>query len=116
MKATASTGRPNRYAICTSNDNGGHRASPIVEGPIMRLVCFLFLVLFLAAVGLFAYYNQQDVTLQILNWDITASLAAVIGVAYLLGMLSGWSVWGMLRRSLREVSDFTQERLTAARH
>ena len=73
------------------------------------------LLLFLAAVGLFAYYNQQDVTLKFFNWDITASLAAVIGVAYVLGMLSGWSVWGMLRRSLREVSDFAEERLTTAR-
>jgi hypothetical protein len=87
-----------------------------LEGTIMRLLCFLFLVLFLAAIGLFAYYNQQDMTLEIFNWSITASVAAVIGVAYLLGMLSGWSVWGMLRRSLREVSTYAQEHLTAARH
>jgi predicted ribosomally synthesized peptide with SipW-like signal peptide len=81
----------------------------------MRFLCFVFLVLFLAAVGVFAYFNQQDVTLQVFNWTVTASVALVIGVAYLLGMLSGWTVYGMLRRSLREVSNYAQENLTTAR-
>jgi uncharacterized integral membrane protein len=81
----------------------------------MRFLCFLFLVLFLGTVGLFAYFNQQEVTLHVFDWSMTASLAAVIGAAYVLGMLSGWTVWGMLRRSLREVSGYARETLTAAK-
>jgi hypothetical protein len=81
----------------------------------MRFLCFVFLVLFAGAVAAFAYYNQQELTLQFLDWTITSSVATVIGVAYLLGMLSGWSVWGILRRSLREVSGFAEERLAAGR-
>ena len=71
----------------------------------MRFICFLFLVVFAGAVGAFAYFNQSEVTLRFLDWSKTASLAQVIGAAYGLGMLSGWTVVGMLRRSLRRVAD-----------
>jgi 4-hydroxybenzoate polyprenyltransferase len=82
----------------------------------MRFLSFLFLMLFAGAVAAFAYYNQQEWTLQIPIWkSITAPGAVVIGVAYVLGMLSGWSVWGMLRRSLRNVSDYAGEKLASGR-
>jgi hypothetical protein len=81
----------------------------------MRFLCFLFLVLFAGAVGAFAYFNQQDLTLRFFDWTIDAPVAAVLGITYLLGMLSGWSVLGMVRRSLRAVSDFARERPAVAR-
>ncbi len=71
----------------------------------MRFVCFLFLLVFSGAVGAFAYYNQHDVTLRFLNWTATHSIAAVVGAAYGLGMLSGWTVVGMLRRSINRVTE-----------
>ncbi len=71
----------------------------------MRLVYFLFLVLFAGAVGAFAYFNSQEVELRFVEWRGTYSLAAVIGVAFGLGMVSGWSIVGMLRRSLRRVTE-----------
>lgn len=71
----------------------------------MRLLCFLFLVVFAGAVGGFAYYNQDEVTVRFLNWSTTASLAHLAAVAYGLGMLSGWTVVGMLRRSIRRVTE-----------
>jgi predicted ribosomally synthesized peptide with SipW-like signal peptide len=70
----------------------------------MRFLCFLFLVLFAGAVGTLAYWNQQEVTLRFLNWSGPFMLPLVIGAAYLLGMLSGWTVVGMLRRSIRRVT------------
>lgn len=69
----------------------------------MKLLCFLFLVVFAGAVALFAWQNQQDITLSFLYWTETTNIAAVIGVAYGLGMLSGWTVVGMLRRSANTV-------------
>jgi hypothetical protein len=45
------------------------------------------------------------VKLTFLNWELTHSLALVIGAAYLLGMLSGWTVVGMLRRSFSRASE-----------
>jgi hypothetical protein len=55
----------------------------------MRALYVLFLVAFAGAVGAFAYYNRQEVSLRFLDWSMSASLAAVAGVAYLLGMLTG---------------------------
>jgi hypothetical protein len=71
----------------------------------MRFFYLLFLLVFLAAVGGFAYYNQQEITLQFWNWSIRGTIAAVLGAAYLLGMLSGWTVVGLLRRSLKKVTE-----------
>ena len=73
----------------------------------MRFLCFLFLVAFAGAVGAFAYFNREPVALRLFEWSATYSLAAVAGAAYLLGMLSGWSVVGMLRRSLSRVTEPT---------
>jgi uncharacterized integral membrane protein len=71
----------------------------------MRVVYVIALLLFLGVVGLFAYQNQEMVTLKFLEQDIIWPLAAVIGVVYVLGMLSGWSVVGFLRRSWHEVAE-----------
>jgi hypothetical protein len=82
----------------------------------MRFLCFLFLVAFAGAVGLFAYENQQSITLKFYNWEVTATVAAVIGAAFGLGMLSGWSIVGMLRRSIHRLTDAEQrERMAAGR-
>jgi hypothetical protein len=66
----------------------------------MRLLCFLFL----AAVGVLAYQNQQDVDLTVFNQAFTVNVPALIGLTYLAGMLSGWTVVGMLRRSFHRVT------------
>ena len=71
----------------------------------MRFLCFLFLVVLAGTVGVFAWQNLQEVTVGFFDWNVTASLAAVIGLAYLLGMLSGWSVIGMVRRSIHRITD-----------
>jgi lipopolysaccharide assembly protein A len=70
----------------------------------MRFLCLLLLLAFVAVVVLFAWQNQQDVTVTFWNWTVTASVAAVAGACYLLGMLSGWTVVGVLRRSFNRAS------------
>ena len=70
----------------------------------MRFLYFLFLLLFAGAVAALAYMNQQEVALRVLNWSGTFSLPLVIGAAYGLGMLSGWTVVGMVRRSIRRIT------------
>lgn len=69
----------------------------------MRALCLLFLVGFLALLGIFAYQNQGDVTLTFWDRSITASMPLVMGAIYLLGMVSGWTVVGMLRNSVSRV-------------
>ena len=76
----------------------------------MRFLYFLFLLVFAGAVGAFAYFNREPVSLRLFEWSANYSLAAVVGVAYLLGMFSGWSVVGMLRRSLSRVTEPSHRR------
>ena len=71
----------------------------------MRFLYFLFLVVFAAAVAAFAWFNNEVVSIRFFDWSMTAHLAAVVGIAYGLGMLSGWSVVGMVRRSFDRVTD-----------
>ena len=61
----------------------------------MRFLCFLFLLAFAGAVGLFAYQNQQEVTITFWEWSVTLGLPLVAGACYLLGMFSGWTIVGM---------------------
>lgn len=70
----------------------------------MRFICFLFLIAFAGAVVLFAYQNQHEITVTFGEWQITASVALFSAVIFLLGMFSGWSIVGMIRRSIHGVT------------
>ena len=80
----------------------------------MRLFCLILLVVVIGAIVAFATQNQQQVTLDFFNYKMTASVAAVIGATYLLGMLSGWTVVGLLRRSFERVTTFDEQQRQAA--
>ena len=71
----------------------------------MRLCYFLFLLAVTGAAGLLAYENQNEVTLTIFNNRVTTSVPILVGVTYLAGMLSGWTVVGILRRSLNRITE-----------
>ena len=71
----------------------------------MRIVYFIILLTFLGAVGIFAWQNQETITLLYLDRSVACPLALLIGIVYVLGMLSGWTVVGVVRRSLRRVSE-----------
>jgi lipopolysaccharide assembly protein A len=70
----------------------------------MRWFFFLVLLVLAAAVAVFAVQNQEAVTIQFLDWSVSHSLAIIVGVVYLAGMISGWTVVGIVRRSLRRVT------------
>jgi uncharacterized integral membrane protein len=63
------------------------------------------LVILVGAIAIFAYQNSDPVNVLFLKWGMSTTLAAVAGVGYLLGMLSGWSVVGLFRRSLNRVTE-----------
>jgi len=69
----------------------------------MRLFYFLFLLVFAGAAAILAYENQHDVALTVFNKAVTTNIPILVGLTYLAGMLSGWTVIGMLRRSLNRV-------------
>ncbi|HEV3302261.1 MAG TPA: lipopolysaccharide assembly protein LapA domain-containing protein [Planctomycetaceae bacterium] len=70
----------------------------------MRILYGFILLVLLAAIGVFALQNRGDVTLNYLDRTLTTSLAILIGATYLLGMITGWTVLGFLRRSIHRVS------------
>jgi uncharacterized integral membrane protein len=71
----------------------------------MRVIYVLILLVLLAAVGLFVLQNGETITLQYLDRTVSCPPSVLIGIVYVLGMLSGWTVIGFVQRSLRRVSE-----------
>jgi uncharacterized integral membrane protein len=71
----------------------------------MRFVYLVILLLALGALAVFAVQNHETVSLQYFEWSVTCTMPLMIGVVYLLGMVSGWTFIGMLRHSLRRVTE-----------
>lgn len=80
----------------------------------MRFLCLAILLAVGAVVLVFALENQQEVTLTFFNYSRTVNVAQLIGVVYALGMVSGWTVVGILRRSFARVVQFPESRQRAA--
>ena len=71
----------------------------------MRVIYCIVLLLLLGAIGVFAYQNRDAVTIHYINESISIPLAVLIGGVYLAGMLTGWTVVGVLRRSIERVAE-----------
>jgi putative membrane protein len=71
----------------------------------MRVVYFLILLLALAAVVIFAVQNNETVTLQYLDRSVTCTLSLFVAMVYVVGMVSGWTVIGLLRHSLLRATE-----------
>jgi uncharacterized membrane protein YciS (DUF1049 family) len=71
----------------------------------MRLICLLILVVAVVAVVLFAMENTQEVELHFWQYTYTTTIAKLVGAAYVLGMISGWTIVGVLRRSWNRVTE-----------
>jgi lipopolysaccharide assembly protein A len=76
----------------------------------MRAFYALILLIFIAAVAVFAVQNNEEVTLRYLDRSAPLRLSLLVGAAYILGMLSGWTVVGIFRRSLQRVTERPRER------
>ncbi len=71
----------------------------------MRVFYFLVLMLLFAAIGIFALQNRETITIQYLDRSVASPLALLIVIVYVVGMVSGGTVVGFVRRSLRRVSE-----------
>ena len=67
----------------------------------MRWVHFTVIGLFAVATILFAIQNFQIVTMSFLGFSVRAPLAVLVAIVYVLGMVTGGSLWALLRRSIR---------------
>lgn len=66
----------------------------------MRWLHYAVIVVFVAAMLIFAVQNFQSVTMAFLGFSVRMPLALLAIVIYLLGMATGGSLWTLLRRSL----------------
>ena len=78
----------------------------------MRFVYFLFLLVFVAVIAIFVVENREEVPLKfsVPFTDFSrelgpAPLSLVLVGAYFLGMLSGWTVVGFVKRSFERVTE-----------
>lgn len=65
----------------------------------MRWVHLAIIVLFVAAVVVFAVQNLETVTISFFRLNVSAPLALLTVVVYLLGAATGGSLFALLRRS-----------------
>jgi putative membrane protein len=76
----------------------------------MRLFYLLVLLAIVITLAIFAVQNDETVTLHFFKWSVASPMSLLIGCVYLLGMLSGWTVVGFLKRSLQRVTDRSESR------
>jgi uncharacterized integral membrane protein len=67
----------------------------------MRWVYLILIIVFVAAMVIFAFQNLDIVTVSFLSFRVSAPLALLVAVFYLLGAITGGSLFGLLRRSYR---------------
>jgi lipopolysaccharide assembly protein A len=78
-------------------------------GEKMRILYLVILLVLLGATTVFALQNQEPITIHYLDRGVTAPLSVLIGGVYFVGMLTGWTVVGIVRRSLRRISERVPE-------
>lgn len=76
----------------------------------MRVLSFLFLIVFVAAIVVFSIQNNFKIRVNLFGWDFEGAFPLLAAAVYVLGMLTGWAVIGMLRRSWRRVAENTERR------
>lgn len=71
----------------------------------MRLLSGLFLITLVAGVGYLAYVNNRTTELDAWTYRMDVSLPLLVGVVYVLGMVSGWWMVGLMKRSWQRVTE-----------
>ena len=66
----------------------------------MRWLYLAIVLVFVAALIIFVFQNTQSVDISFLALGVTLPLAVLVFVVYVLGALSGGSLYALLRRSV----------------
>ena len=67
----------------------------------MRWIHMTVVVLFAAAMIIFAVQNRASVTMSFLEFSVRAPLAILAAIVYLIGAATGGSLLALLRKSVR---------------
>jgi putative membrane protein len=66
----------------------------------LRWLYLTIVIVFVAALIVFVFQNTQSVDIAFLTLGVTLPLAVLVCVVYVLGALSGGSLYALLRRSV----------------
>jgi putative membrane protein len=66
----------------------------------MRWIYLAIVVVFLLAIVIFVVQNRELVTMSFLGFGVRAPLAILAAVVYVLGAITGGSLYALLRRSV----------------
>ena len=70
----------------------------------MRYLYIALIVLFTAAMLLFKFQNLTSVTISLLGMSATLPLSTLLILVYVLGMVTGSSLFGLVRSWIREAT------------
>jgi lipopolysaccharide assembly protein A len=68
----------------------------------MRWVYLIIVIVFLAAIVIFGIQNRETATMSFLGFSVSAPLVIVAIVVYVLGAITGGSLYALLRKSVQE--------------
>ena len=71
----------------------------------MRFLSGLFLLALIVVLGLLSYENNRDTVLNAWTWRADVPLPLLVIAVYALGMLSGWWLVGMTKRSWQRLTE-----------
>jgi putative membrane protein len=66
----------------------------------MRWIYLAIVIVFLLAIVIFVVQNRELVTMSFLGFSVRAPLAVMAAVVYVLGAITGGSLYALLRRSV----------------
>jgi lipopolysaccharide assembly protein A len=66
----------------------------------VRWVYLAIVIIFVAALIIFVFQNTQSVNIAFLALGVTLPLAVLVFIVYVLGALTGGSLYALLRRSV----------------
>lgn len=71
----------------------------------MRLISGLFLLTLVVVLGLLAYENNVTTVIHAWNWRFDVPLPLLVAAVYALGMVTGWWMIGLTKRSWQRMTE-----------
>lgn len=69
----------------------------------MRVLNLLILLFLVGIIAVFAVQNQGWITLRFFDRSVSSPASLLIVLVYLLGMVSGWTVFGIGSRAFQQI-------------
>ncbi len=67
----------------------------------MHKAYLAFTIIAFGATLIFSFQNRETISVSFLTASVEIPKVAVIGCSYLLGMITGWGLFGMMKHALR---------------